>query len=73
MGIGARSKKKENERFMNMTECEYQTEVVARRKTLEAQETKVCRGCVDRLGVPCLKAWKCERLNEISKKNNRSD
>lgn len=64
---------RENERFVNITEYEYQTEVVARRKTLEAQETNVCIGCMDRFGVPCLKAWKCERLNGISKKNDRSD
>lgn len=47
-----------------MTEHEYQTEVVEKRMALEARETDICRGCRDRLGVPCLKAWKCEKLEQ---------
>lgn len=45
-----------------MTEYEYQTEVVAKRKALESKETDACYGCAERFGVPCLKAWKCEKL-----------
>ena len=47
-----------------MTEHEYMTEVVAKRNELESKETDACRGCRERLGVPCLKAWKCEKINE---------
>lgn len=46
-----------------MTEYEYYTKVVEKRKELESKEADACRGCRDRLGVPCLKAWKCEKLN----------
>lgn len=35
----------------------------ARRRAGEAEEAKHdCRGCRDRVGVPCLKAYRCERV-----------
>ena len=41
----------------------------ARRRAGEAEEAKHdCTGCQKRVGVPCLKAYRCERTHE-----NRSD
>lgn len=58
-----------------MTEYEYQTEIVARRLAYEAMEKECCYGCAERIGVPCLKAPKCEKLKEGNenedRKNNR--
>lgn len=52
-----------------MTEYEYQTEVVSKRKAYEEEEKKHdCSNCRERIGVPCLKAYRCERTHE-----NRSD
>ena len=46
-----------------MTEYEYQAEVVARRIKDEMEETKHdCKNCTERVGIPCLKVWRCERL-----------
>ena len=37
----------------------------ARRKTGEAEEAKHdCTGCRERVGVPCLKAYRCERAKD---------
>lgn len=36
-----------------------------RRKEGEAEEAKHdCTGCRERVGVPCLKAYRCERVKE---------
>ena len=41
----------------------------ARRRAGEAEEAKHdCKGCTERVGGPCLKAYRCEKSNE-----NRSD
>ena len=53
-----------------MTEYEYYTEVVSKRQELESKETDACKGCGERLGVPCLKARKCEKAGG---KNDRMD
>jgi len=40
----------------------------ARRRAGEAEEAKHdCTGCRERVGVPCLKAYRCERTKEESK------
>lgn len=51
-----------------MTEREYQTEVVARRIRGEQEEAKHdCKGCTERVGIPCLKAHRCERWKKEDK------
>lgn len=45
-------------------------ELDARQRTGEAEEAKHdCRGCRERVGVPCLKAYRCERWKDESKRN----
>ena len=39
----------------------------ARRRAGEAEEAKHdCKGCTERVGVPCLKAYRCERAKNDS-------
>lgn len=48
-----------------MNEYEYQTEVVARRIAAENEEIKHdCKNCNERVGIPCLKVYRCERIIE---------
>ena len=42
----------------------------ARRRAGEAEEAKRdCTGCRERVGVPCLKAYKCERVKDGNDRN----
>ena len=51
-----------------MTEYEYQTEVVARRIAAEKEEEKHdCGNCKERIGIPCLKVYRCEKLKKGAK------
>ncbi len=45
-------------------------ELDARRRAGEAEEAKHdCKGCRERVGIPCLKAYRCERWRDESKRN----
>lgn len=45
-------------------------ELDAKRRAGEAEEAKHdCRGCRERVGIPCLKAYRCERWKDESKRN----
>ena len=33
-----------------------------RTRAEDAEGKRDCEGCRDRIGVPCLRAWKCERM-----------
>lgn len=40
-------------------------ELDSRRRAGEAEEAKHdCKGCRERVGVPCLKAYRCERIKK---------
>lgn len=44
-------------------------ELDAKRRAGEAEEAKHdCEGCRDRVGIPCLKAYRCERLKKETQK-----
>jgi len=44
------------------------SDLEARRRAGEAEEAKHdCTGCRERVGVPCLKAYRCERTKENQK------
>ena len=43
-------------------------ELEAKRRAGEAEEAKHdCEGCRERVGIPCLKAYRCERLKQKGK------
>lgn len=45
-------------------------ELDAKRRAGEAEEAKHdCRGCRERVGIPCLKAYRRERWKDESKRN----
>lgn len=45
-------------------------ELDAKRRAGETEEAKHdCRGCRERVGIPCLKAYRCERWKDESKRN----
>jgi hypothetical protein len=38
-------------------------ELENKRKMYESQETKICKNCADRAGLPCLFVFSCEKKN----------
>lgn len=48
-------------------------ELDSRRRAGETEEAKHdCKGCRERVGVPCLKAYRCERMKK-QEGNNAAD
>lgn len=51
-----------------MTEYEYTKEVVARRIAAEKEEEKHdCKNCRNRVGIPCLRVFRCEKMKGDNK------
>ena len=46
------------------------SDLEAKRRAGEAEEAKHdCTGCRERVGVPCLKAYRCERVKDGNDRN----